>query len=77
MPAKAPMYLKNGYGDGKGGKKLREILSTEMISLPLGDFRHTAHVGRGGSKDMFGDTKFLSVSALKSASCIDQSSNSE
>jgi len=60
MPAKAPMYLKNGYGDGKGGKKLREILSTEMISLPLGDFRHTAHVGRGGSKDMFGDTKFLS-----------------
>jgi len=35
-------------------------LSTEMISLPLGDFRHTAHVGRGGSKDMFGDTKFLS-----------------
>ncbi|XP_068162314.1 cdc42 effector protein 1 isoform X2 [Antennarius striatus] len=29
-----------------------------MISPPLGDFRHTMHVGRGG--DAFGDTSFLS-----------------
>lgn len=29
-----------------------------MISPPLGDFRHTMHVGRGG--DVFGDTSFLS-----------------
>ncbi len=29
-----------------------------MISAPLGDFRHTMHVGRGG--DAFGDTSFLS-----------------
>lgn len=43
----------------KGSKKLREILSTDMISPPLGDFRHMAHVGRGGSDDMFGDTSFL------------------
>ncbi|XP_028929607.1 cdc42 effector protein 5 [Ornithorhynchus anatinus] len=28
------------------------------ISAPLGDFRHTMHVGRGG--DAFGDTSFLS-----------------
>ncbi|XP_004439234.1 PREDICTED: cdc42 effector protein 5 [Ceratotherium simum simum] len=28
------------------------------ISAPLGDFRHTLHVGRGG--DAFGDTSFLS-----------------
>lgn len=28
-----------------------------MISAPLGDFRHTMHVGRGG--DAFGDTSFL------------------
>ncbi|XP_055993211.1 cdc42 effector protein 5 [Sorex fumeus] len=27
------------------------------ISAPLGDFRHTLHVGRGG--DAFGDTSFL------------------
>lgn len=33
-------------------------LTTEMISAPLGDFRHTMHVGRGG--DAFGDTSFLS-----------------
>lgn len=29
-----------------------------MISAPLGDFRHTMHIGRGG--DAFGDTSFLS-----------------
>ncbi|KFO11099.1 Cdc42 effector protein 1, partial [Balearica regulorum gibbericeps] len=29
-----------------------------MTSPPLGDFRHTMHVGRGG--DVFGDTSFLS-----------------
>jgi len=66
MPAKTPIYLKqntgkNGNVGGKGGKKLREILSTDMISPPLGDFRHMAHVGRGGKDDMFGDTTFLQV----------------
>lgn len=30
-----------------------------MISAPLGDFRHTMHIGRGG--DAFGDTSFLSM----------------
>lgn len=30
-----------------------------MISAPLGDFRHTMHVGRAG--DAFGDTSFLST----------------
>lgn len=34
-------------------------LTTEMISAPLGDFRHTMHVGRGG--EAFGDTSFLST----------------
>ena len=66
MPAKAPIYLKqnsskNGVTGGRSSKKLREILSTEMISPPLGDFRHMAHVGRGGKDDMFGDTTFLQV----------------
>lgn len=32
-------------------------LDPTMISAPLGDFRHTMHVGRGG--DAFGDTSFL------------------
>jgi len=66
MPAKAPIYLKanggkTGHAHGKQGKKLRELLSTDMISPPLGDFRHMAHVGRGGAGDMFGDTSFLQV----------------
>lgn len=33
-------------------------LDPTMISAPLGDFRHTMHIGRGG--DAFGDTSFLS-----------------
>lgn len=37
-----------------------------MISAPLGDFRHTMHIGRGG--DAFGDTSFLSTLGPSSAS---------
>ncbi|KAJ3591232.1 hypothetical protein NHX12_009178 [Muraenolepis orangiensis] len=59
MPAKTPMYLKNTTP--KRGKKLRlrDILSGDMISPPLGDMRHSAHVGADGEGDMFGDVGFL------------------
>ncbi|XP_028983510.1 cdc42 effector protein 3 [Betta splendens] len=59
MPAKAPIYLKPT--NNKKGKKcrLRDILSPDMISPPLGDFRHTIHIGRGGEGDAFGDMSFL------------------
>ncbi|XP_059929133.1 cdc42 effector protein 3 [Gadus macrocephalus] len=59
MPAKAPIYLKPN--NSKKGKKcrLRDILSPDMISPPLGDFRHTVHIGRGGERDAFGDMSFL------------------
>lgn len=59
MPAKAPIYLKPS--SSKKGKKcrLRDILSPDMISPPLGDFRHTIHIGRGGQRDAFGDMSFL------------------
>lgn len=59
MPAKAPIYLKPT--NAKKGKKcrLRDILSPDMISPPLGDFRHTIHIGRGGERDAFGDMSFL------------------
>lgn len=59
MPAKAPIYLKPT--NNKKGKKcrLRDILSPDMISPPLGDFRHTIHIGRGGEADAFGDMSFL------------------
>ncbi|XP_066538885.1 cdc42 effector protein 5 [Hoplias malabaricus] len=40
----------------KSGRATR--LDPTMISAPLGDFRHTMHIGRGG--DAFGDTSFLS-----------------
>ncbi|XP_038152809.1 cdc42 effector protein 4 [Cyprinodon tularosa] len=39
-------------------RRSRGDLTVEMISAPMGDFRHTMHVGRGG--DAFGDTSFLS-----------------
>ncbi|XP_052010824.1 cdc42 effector protein 1-like [Xyrauchen texanus] len=39
-------------------RRFKSDLSVDMISQPLGDFRHTMHVGRGG--DVFGDTSFLS-----------------
>ncbi|XP_067831248.1 cdc42 effector protein 2 [Heptranchias perlo] len=59
MPAKTPMYLKTSTP--KRGKKLRlrDVLSGDMISPPLGDFRHSAHIGRGGEGDTFGDISFL------------------
>lgn len=59
MPAKTPIYLK--ANPAKKGKKcrLRDILSPDMISPPLGDFRHTVHIGKGGPRDTFGDMSFL------------------
>ncbi|NWY58393.1 BORG1 protein, partial [Chionis minor] len=58
MSTKAPIYLKRGSRKGKK-EKLRDILSSDMISPPLGDFRHTIHIGSGGESDMFGDISFL------------------
>ncbi|MBN3313998.1 BORG1 protein, partial [Atractosteus spatula] len=59
MSAKAPIYLKRGSRKGKK-EKLRDLLSSDMISPPLGDFRHTIHIGSGGGEgDLFGDLSFL------------------
>ncbi|XP_029441100.1 cdc42 effector protein 5 isoform X1 [Rhinatrema bivittatum] len=43
---------------GSSHTKKRSRIGRDMISAPMGDFRHTMHVGRGG--DVFGDTSFLS-----------------
>ncbi|XP_075950164.1 cdc42 effector protein 4 [Anarhichas minor] len=52
--------LKQLVNNSKQSKRRsRADLTSEMISSPLGDFRHTMHVGRGG--DAFGDTTFLST----------------
>nr|XP_055055746.1 cdc42 effector protein 2 [Misgurnus anguillicaudatus]XP_055055747.1 cdc42 effector protein 2 [Misgurnus anguillicaudatus]XP_055055749.1 cdc42 effector protein 2 [Misgurnus anguillicaudatus] len=59
MSAKAPIYLKRRSRKGKK-EKLRDLLSSDMISPPLGDFRHTIHIGSGGgADDFFGDLSFL------------------
>lgn len=58
MSTKVPIYLKRGSRKGKK-EKLRDLLSSDMISPPLGDFRHTIHIGSGGDGDMFGDISFL------------------
>lgn len=43
----------------KKQQKRREFLSVNMISLPLGDFRHLAHIGGQACHDSFGDLSFL------------------
>ncbi|XP_028843932.1 cdc42 effector protein 1 [Denticeps clupeoides] len=50
--------LKGLVSHSHGKRRFKGDLTADMISPPLGDFRHTMHVGRGG--DVFGDTSFLS-----------------
>lgn len=50
--------LKGLVTHSQGKRRHKTDLTADMISPPLGDFRHTMHVGRGG--DVFGDTSFLS-----------------
>lgn len=50
--------LKGLVSHSSGKRRFKGDLTPDMISPPLGDFRHTMHVGRGG--DVFGDTSFLS-----------------
>ncbi|CAM9491602.1 cdc42 effector protein 3-like [Lampetra fluviatilis] len=59
MPIGKPIYLKTPLS--KRGRKvhLRDILKPEMISSPMGELRHLAHIGRAGKADMFGDLTFL------------------
>ncbi|XP_038156954.1 cdc42 effector protein 1 [Cyprinodon tularosa] len=50
--------LKGLVSHSHSRRRYKGDLTVDMISPPLGDFRHTMHVGRGG--DVFGDTSFLS-----------------
>lgn len=54
-----PILKQLGNNLNQSKRRSRADLTAEMISAPLGDFRHTMHVGRGG--DAFGDTSFLST----------------
>ncbi|AWP18575.1 putative cdc42 effector protein 1 [Scophthalmus maximus] len=66
-----------GLVSGSQGKRhFKSELSVDMISPPLGDFRHTMHVGRGG--DVFGDTSFLSnYGGIKEPGSPDSTSSSK
>ncbi|XP_029780250.1 leukocyte receptor cluster member 9 [Suricata suricatta] len=55
---------------GPAQPKKRPERGALSISAPLGDFRHTLHVGRGG--DAFGDTSFLSQPPLRTAAAVIQ-----
>ncbi|XP_078262307.1 cdc42 effector protein 2-like [Rhinoraja longicauda] len=59
MSIKTPIYLKIGMNKKDKKHKLREVLSADMISPPLGDFHHKSHIGNKGESDMFGDISFL------------------
>lgn len=59
MPAKTPIYLKTSTPKRGRRLRLRDVLSSDMISPPLGDFRHSAHIGPEGEGDMFGELSFL------------------
>ncbi|XP_042296234.1 cdc42 effector protein 2-like [Sceloporus undulatus] len=59
MPAKTPIYLKTSTPKRGRKLRLRDVLSSDMISPPLGDFRHSAHIGLDGEDDMFGELSFL------------------
>ncbi|XP_064182418.1 cdc42 effector protein 3-like [Anguilla rostrata] len=60
MPFKNSLYRKTSlaYWPRKQSKR-RELVSVNMISLPLGDFRHLAHIGSQACHDSFGDLSFL------------------
>lgn len=72
MPLRASLYRKQTSGRWPGrNSKRREVLSVNMISLPLADFRHISHIGNNA--DSFGDLSFLK----KGHSLLLQSSQSE
>lgn len=60
MPLKTSLYRKPASGRWpRRLSKRRDVISVNMISLPLGDFRHLSHIGSDGQDDRFGDLSFL------------------
>ncbi|XP_061073828.1 cdc42 effector protein 3-like [Conger conger] len=60
MPFKNSLYRKASFARwSRKQPKRRELVSVNMISLPLGDFRHLAHIGAQACHDSFGDLSFL------------------
>lgn len=72
MPLKASLHRKpaSSHWPSRNSKR-KEVLSVNMISLPLADFRHITHIGNNA--DSFGDLSFLKLEQ----SLLLQSSQSE
>lgn len=60
MPLKTSLYRKQSSSRWSRTKR-REVLSVNMISLPLADFRHISHIGNDAHTDSFGDLSFLKM----------------
>ncbi|XP_035529960.1 cdc42 effector protein 3 [Morone saxatilis] len=62
MPLRTSLYRKPSSGRWSSrNSKRREVLSVNMISLPLADFRHISHIGNDADTDSFGDLSFLKM----------------
>lgn len=62
MPLRTSLYRKPSAGRWPSrNSKRREVLSVNMISLPLADFRHISHIGNDIQTDSFGDLSFLKM----------------
>lgn len=73
MPFRTPSHRKPSSGRWSSrNSKRREVLSVNMISLPLADFRHLSHIDSAHA-DSFGDLSFLKMGH----SLLLQSSQSE
>ncbi|XP_017558758.1 cdc42 effector protein 3-like isoform X2 [Pygocentrus nattereri] len=73
MPLRTTFEGKPPSGRWPRRSSKRKVLSVNMISLPLADFRHLAHIGSDAQTDNFGDLSFLK----KGHSLLLQSSQSE
>ncbi|XP_062296744.1 cdc42 effector protein 3-like [Scomber scombrus] len=74
MPLRTSLYRKPSSARWSSrNSKRREVLSVNMISLPLADFRHISHIGNDAHADSFGDLSFLKMGH----SLLLQSSQSE
>ncbi|XP_056151823.1 cdc42 effector protein 3-like [Lampris incognitus] len=62
MPLRTSLYRKPASIRWlKRSTKPKEVLSVNMISLPLADFRHVSHIGNDAHTDSFGDLSFLKM----------------
>lgn len=62
MPLRTSQYRKPSSSRWSSRhSKRKEVLSVNMISLPLADFRHISHIGSNAHTDSFGDLSFLQM----------------